>query len=84
MKRAHYHRAKTTDIYGQFIDAVYPLSTTPTLSYDFVFTKNERWIYMSSSDSVNDLKRNLAKPVQNEGEKWRIVEAATGKIVDSN
>ncbi len=81
-----YHKAKTSDIRGTFSDEVYPRgkANSNKLPFDFVFSKNGLWFYMSSSDSPEKLRDILAPPVVAAKERWRVVEYATGKIVLSS
>jgi hypothetical protein len=55
-----------------------------TIKFDFDFKKkvSDTWIYANSCDNVNAFKDQIDAVVGRGGE-FRIVEAATGKIVKS-
>lgn len=53
------------------------------LPFDFIFTKKGDWYYISScSDWKKFTNKEFAlhKPVEEKGEKWKIVDAITGEI----
>lgn len=53
--------------------------------YDFIFTKNGKWFYNSSTDDVNILNKVEAHiPVEEKGEKWALIQNLTGEIIKSN
>lgn len=77
------HSEVTFDMYtGREIR--YPMPQPLIRKYDFVFTKDGKWRYISSSDEPKWFHQITIAPVEAKGEKWRIVEAATGEIVESN
>ena len=72
------------DMYGER-DHIYPatdeLITEIGLKYDFIFTREGVWFYISSSHNGEAfLDLLLDEPVEENDEQWKIVDAITGEI----
>jgi hypothetical protein len=53
------------------------------LPFDFIFTRKGEWFYISSCDDWRKFtNKNFAlhEPVEEKGEKWKVVNAITGEI----
>lgn len=57
------------------------------LRYDFIFTKNGVWYYISSSNDFKEFDNkgyDLRKPIEEHNESWAIVNNITGVVKLSN
>lgn len=57
------------------------------LKFDFIFTKNKKWFYISSSNDAALFTAKgyeLHKPVEQRNEQWKVVDAITGEIIKEN
>ncbi len=57
------------------------------LMYDFIFTKNGTWYYVSSSNmpkSFTITPTDLSTVVVEKGENWKVIHAITGGIIHEN
>jgi hypothetical protein len=53
--------------------------------YDFDFTKNGQWFYINSFNDLNNpLVDNQKKVAEGHKEKWRIIELATGRVIETS
>jgi len=55
--------------------------------YDFLFTKNKKWYYISSSDDYKAFtseKFSMHKPVEEAEENWAVINNMTGEIMLNN
>ena len=76
---------KATDMFeGSAIKYPPPPDETHA-KYDFHFTKKRKWYYVNSFDKLTqvDVKKQK-RLIISKGEKWRIVVAKTGEIVQSS
>ena len=62
----------------------YPVKYVCKYKYDFIFTKNNTWYYISSSNDKEKLKKTLGPAAESKKQRWRIIEATTGVIADEN
>lgn len=78
-----------TDMYNGNIHnyPCHPLDVTKiNKKFDFIFTKENKWYYNSSSNNPEDFIQevNLVEAVESKGESWKIINAITGEIYKEN
>lgn len=58
-----------------------------TKKFDFIFTRNSSWFYICSSDQSKEftlVPMEFNKAVEEKRQKWKVVNALTGEIINEN
>ena len=53
--------------------------------YDFIFTREGKWFYASSSSDAEKFeKMRFHKPIEENGEEWKVINAISGQIISES